>query len=144
MSVMEFFANAESFQADLDAQINTMIRDNGEKAASDGPKSLVATVESAIAHQRDALSAEPADRVVSFIEKPMRIDDFLLTRMLELVVHSDDLALSVGLPTPAFPPHVFEPVLDVLSRLAVARHGQLAVLRALSRAERAPATIAGI
>ncbi len=57
---------------------------------------------------------------------------------------ADDLALSADLPTPEFPPHIFEPVLDILSRLAVARHGQLAVLRALSRAERAPATIAGV
>jgi hypothetical protein len=33
---------------------------------------------------------------------------------------------------------------DLLSRLAVRRHGPTAVLRALSRAERAPATIAAI
>jgi hypothetical protein len=35
-------------------------------------------------------------------------------------------------------------VVDLLSRLSVQRHGAVAVLRALSRAERAPSTIAAI
>jgi hypothetical protein len=64
-------------------------------------------------------------------------DDFLLTRMLEIVVHADDLALSVGVRTPDFPAEVFEPVRDLLVRLAVRRHGQSAVISALARSERA-------
>jgi hypothetical protein len=55
-----------------------------------------------------------------------------------------DLAASVGLPTPEFAGPAVETVIDVLSRLAVQRHGATAVVRALSRAERAPATIAAI
>jgi hypothetical protein len=66
----------------------------------------------------------------------LRRDDFLLTRMLEIVVHSDDLALSAGVPTPAFPGEVFAPVRDLLVRLAVRRHGQSAVISALTRSER--------
>ncbi len=66
----------------------------------------------------------------------LRRDDFLLTRMLEIVVHSDDLALSVGVGTPEFPVGVFAPVRDLLVRLAVERHGQSAVISALSRSER--------
>jgi hypothetical protein len=60
---------------------------------------------------------------VSFAKIPLLLDDFLLTRMMEIVVHSDDLALSAGIATPPFSPQVFEPVLDLLSRLAVVRHG---------------------
>ncbi|TDX08419.1 mycothiol maleylpyruvate isomerase-like protein [Kribbella sp. VKM Ac-2566] len=63
-------------------------------------------------------------------------DDFLLTRMLEIVVHADDLALSVGVPTPVFPEEVFAPVRDLLVRLAARRHGQSAVISTLARAER--------
>jgi hypothetical protein len=48
----------------------------------------------------------------------LRRDDFLLTRMTEIVVHSDDLALSVGVSTPEFPAEVFAPVRDLLVRLA--------------------------
>src|SRR2546430_6422761 len=44
----------------------------------------------------------------------LRRDDFLLTRMLEIVVHADDLALSAGVRTPEFPAGVFAPVRDLL------------------------------
>jgi hypothetical protein len=68
-------------------------------------------------------------------------DDFLLTRMLEIVVHADDLALSAGVRTPEFPAEMFAPVRDLpvrdlLVRLAVKRHGQSAVISALARSER--------
>jgi hypothetical protein len=66
----------------------------------------------------------------------LRRDDFLLTRMLEIVVHSDDLALSVGVSMPEFPAEVFAPVCDLLVRLAVRRHGQSAVISTLTRRER--------
>jgi hypothetical protein len=64
--------------------------------------------------------------------------DFLLTRLMELVVHCDDLAASVDLPTPDFPDDVVTPVLGLLTRVAVRRHGQQALVRALSRPQRAP------
>ena len=35
--------------------------------------------------------------------------DFLVTRLMEIVVHADDLAASVGLPTPEFPDDVLVP-----------------------------------
>jgi hypothetical protein len=66
----------------------------------------------------------------------LRRDDFLLTRMLEIVVHADDLAISLDIPTPEFPAEVFMPVRDLLVRLAVKRHGQSAVISALTRSER--------
>ena len=71
----------------------------------------------------------------------LALDDFLITRMMEIAVHSDDLAYSVGLPTPRLPDDVLEPVIDLLARLAVRRRGATAVLRALSRAERAPEVV---
>jgi hypothetical protein len=66
----------------------------------------------------------------------LRRDDFLLTRLVEIVVHADDLAVSVGVSTPEFPNEAFGPVRDLLVRLATARHGQAAVISALSRRER--------
>lgn len=67
--------------------------------------------------------------------------DFLLTRAVEIVTHSDDLARSVGVPTPEFPPTFFHPVAHLLVRLAAERHGQAAVTSALTRRERMPVTI---
>ncbi len=69
-------------------------------------------------------------------------EDFLVTRMMEITVHSDDLAVSVGIDPPELPGAVLEPVLSLLVGVATLRHGQAAVVRALSRAERAPASIA--
>lgn len=66
----------------------------------------------------------------------LRRDDFLLTRLLEIVVHADDLAVSIGVPTPEFPDETFAPVRDLLVRLAVRRHGQSALIGTLTRAER--------
>jgi len=66
----------------------------------------------------------------------LRRADFLLTRLLELVVHADDLALSVDIQTPEFPDEVFGPVRDLLVRLSVDRHGQSAVVSTLTRRER--------
>jgi hypothetical protein len=97
----------------------------------------------AIEQLRRRLPAEPADRTVSPPAGPwaLTLDDFLITRMMEIAVHSDDLACSVGLETPALPSTVLRPVFDLLVSLSVRRHGATAVLRALSRAERAPASV---
>jgi hypothetical protein len=71
----------------------------------------------------------------------LSLDDFLVTRMVELAVHMDDLAVSVGLSVPELPGAALDPVVELLTGLAVRRHGQAALLRALTRAERAPAEI---
>lgn len=67
----------------------------------------------------------------------LRRPDFLVTRLLEIVVHSADLAAGLGTPTPEFPEAPFAPVRDLLMRLAVRRHGQAAVVSTLTRRERA-------
>lgn len=67
--------------------------------------------------------------------------DFLVTRMMEIVVHSDDLAAGMDLPTPQFPDDVVRPVLGLLTAVSLERHGQTALVRTLSRTQRAPATV---
>ncbi len=138
------YARAAWVGADLDADINVAIRDSGETLAAQGSEALAVRVDEALAELEQALPGQPADR---WIEPPagpwsLSLDDFLLTRMVEMVVHSDDLAYSLNVPTPSFPPDVEEPVLSLLTGLSVRRHGFVAVLRALTRAERAPASIA--
>jgi uncharacterized protein (TIGR03083 family) len=130
--------------ADLDDEVNVRIRRGGEEVAADGPAALVARVDAAV--------EELTDRLASAAERPVRLpiwgswslmlDDLLITRMMEIAVHADDLAVSVGVPTPTLPEGAADRVLDLLLRLAVRRHGPVAVLRALSRSERAPAGIA--
>lgn len=145
VSLLDYYGQAQWIGADLDDEINVRLRDSGEKVAAEGPAALIARVDATVEELPGTLTAA-GDRVVylPWAAKVLRLDDLLTTRMMELAVHSDDLAVSVGVPTPAFPQSAVDTVISLLSRLAVRRHGATAVLRALSRAERAPATIAAI
>lgn len=144
VGLLEYYQRSEWIGADLDADINVGIRNRGEEMAAQGPVELATRVDSTIEELTGGLATVP--------DRPVRLghwgpwsltfEDLLVTRMLELAVHSDDLATSVGVRTPELPPGAEHTVIDLLSRLAVRRHGPSNVLRALSRAERAPASIA--
>lgn len=114
-------------------------RGDDETAALEGPVVLHDRVVAHLTAYRDAVAGGTARDVVPvpWAGWALRREDFLLTRLLEIVVHTDDLAVSVGIETPPFPPDVFDPVRDLLVRLAVARHGQSRVVAALTRRERA-------
>jgi Mycothiol maleylpyruvate isomerase N-terminal domain len=113
-------------------------RGTDDAQAQLGAAALVGQVAAATAAVRSLLTAGTAQDVVLVPWQgwSLRRADFLLTRLLEIVVHCDDLALSVGIATPSFPDDVFTPVQDLLVRLAVARHGQSAVISTLTRRER--------
>jgi uncharacterized protein (TIGR03083 family) len=141
--VLQHFVRSPWVQAGLDHESNVSVRQGGEKIASEGPDVLTARVAQTLDRLSTALPAQDAGRTVflPWAGWSLHLDDFLLTRMMEIVVHSDDLAASVGIPTPELPAEVIEPVVDLLAKLALHRHGPTAVIRALSRTERAPATI---
>nr|WP_055504871.1 maleylpyruvate isomerase N-terminal domain-containing protein [Nonomuraea pusilla] len=141
--LLDHYSRSPWVQAGLDHESNVSVRRGGEAAAASGPDALLDRTRALLDELARALPAEPEDRVVHlpWTGWSLRLDDFLLTRVMELVVHSDDLASSVGVETPALPPSVVDPVVELLARLAVHRHGATAVIRALSRTERAPATI---
>jgi mycothiol maleylpyruvate isomerase-like protein len=146
ISLLEHYTGSAWVKEDVDSESNTGIRVQGERLAAPGPAALAAQVESVLDTIRAAIPAEPADRIVRipWMSWSLSMDDFLVTRMMEIAVHSDDLAASVGIPTPPLPAAVLDPVFELLTRVAVWRHGPTAVLRALSRSERAPATISAL
>lgn len=141
--LLEHYARAAWINAPLDGEVNAGIRARGEKLGSEGAQPLSERARASLAEQRTILSARSADDPVFQPQAgwALRLDDFLTTRTMELVVHMDDLAVSVGLPARELPDAVFDPVLVLLARLAVLRHGQAGLLRAFTRAERAPAAI---
>ena len=71
----------------------------------------------------------------------LSLHDWLVTRLMEIVVHSDDLAASVELGRRSSRTPCSPPVLALLTTVAVGRHGQAAVVRALSRPQRAPSSV---
>ncbi|HZE31785.1 MAG TPA: maleylpyruvate isomerase N-terminal domain-containing protein [Actinoallomurus sp.] len=144
--LLEHYARAVWIGAPLDGDVNTGIRTTGEGIASEGARSLRERAGAALAEQRTGLAGLPDDQAVFMPQTgwALSLGDFLTTRIVEIVVHMDDLAVSVGLAPGELPDTVFDPVLTLLARLAVRRHGQAAVLRALSRRERAPTAINAI
>ncbi|MET8135287.1 MULTISPECIES: maleylpyruvate isomerase N-terminal domain-containing protein [unclassified Streptomyces] len=148
VSLREYYVERVTWlDAGVDGAVNIRIRRAGEATAADGHEVLVGRAREAVERLRTALPEAPAVRPVrmpSWGDWSLGLDDFLLTRLMELVVHADDLAYGVGLPAPDFPERVTAPVVDLLARLAVRRHGPVNVVRGLARAERAPGSIAGI
>jgi hypothetical protein len=146
ISLLDHYDQVRWRGADLDEPTNVRIREDGESLAEAGPEKLAKDVADAAASAAAIIAREPADRIVhlAWTGWSLTLDDYLTTRAFEIAVHNDDLAASVGCPTPELPEDVTRPVLDLLVTLAARRHGATAVLRALARAERAPATIAAI
>jgi hypothetical protein len=66
----------------------------------------------------------------------MHLGDFLIARVVEVVVHSDDLAASVSLPSPTFSAEVGDAVISHFIDVCRRRHGDTAVVRAFTRRER--------
>jgi hypothetical protein len=146
ISLIDHYRRSTWTDGDIDSALNTGIRDSGEQLASVGVTRLNQQTGAALAELRQRLPGEPADRVIQLPWGPwaLSLDDFLATRLLELAVHCDDLAVSVGVATPALPQPALETALDLLCRWAESRHGATALLRTFSRAERAPARIAAL
>ncbi|GID92092.1 maleylpyruvate isomerase N-terminal domain-containing protein [Amorphoplanes digitatis] len=143
ISIMEHFTGNSWVASGVDGAGNVRIRGRCEQAAAlitaDG---LAAEAGAALDLLETVVPGQPDDRIVDLDDWGLLVDDFLLTRVIELVVHVDDLAVSLDQPTPAMPGEATEAAIRLLGRLAAWRHGPLPVLRALTRQERAPASIA--
>lgn len=127
---------------DVDSDRYTAIRSRGDEEAAPGPAHVAATVEQALARLRPALGRGPGrlpeSRLVAVLDGiPMTLDDYLSTRVVELVVHMDDLGVSVG-QQPAVPAQSLAVATAVVVDVARRRRGDLVVLRTMARRERAP------
>ena len=134
VTAAEYYAAAPSDPADPGA---TAVRERGERAAAPGHAVVAERTRRVVGRLAGRLPTEPAGRRVAVVGGvPMALDEYLLTRLAELVVHGDDLAVSVGAPWSAPPPEVARLVAATALDVARVRHGDLAVLRALFRRER--------
>ncbi len=135
VTASEYYA-ALTGVADPDSELNVGVRQRGEEVAAGGPSALAARTAAALARLRTRLAAEPSDRCVGALGRLLLLDEYLKTRLVEMMVHMDDLALSVGLSPPEPPADAARLAIETLVEVAALRHGHLAVLRALTRRER--------
>jgi hypothetical protein len=141
----EHYRRAAWVRTDLDEEANTGIRDGANREAEAGPEALARRVAAGLAGLPAALAAataEPRDsRLIPWQGWALTAQDLMVTRLMEMVVHSDDLAASIEVETPQFPDDVITAVLALLTTIAVERHGQTALVRTLSRPQRAPGQV---
>ena len=143
--VLEHYTRNTWVTSGTDGADNIGIRRRGEDAAGRTTAAELATdFRTALDGLAASLPGQAPDRIVDLGAWGLTLDDFLLTRLLQLVIHTDDLAVSVGLPTPDLPPAATEATIHLLARVAAWRHGPLPVVRALARRERAPDTVAAL
>jgi hypothetical protein len=113
------------------------IRRRGDEMAAAGATALCDRLDAARSELEGVLAEIPSSRKVKvYGDQIMNFDDYLLTRIVELLVHTDDLAVSVGFEQPALPGPALSLALPYLLEVTRARSGDLAVLRAFSRRER--------
>lgn len=143
IAVEEHYRRAAWVHTGLEEDANAGIRTSANTEADSGFEEMRAKV----AADLDALPAVLAavsdtDPVlIPWQGWSLTAHDFLVTRLMEMLVHSDDLAASLDVPTPPFPDEAVRLVLGLLTSVAVERHGQTALVRALSRPQRAPTSV---
>ncbi len=124
---------------DPDAGLHPLIRRAAADAAGRGPGAVAAALGEVVAELTARLPGEEPGRLVPVLNVhhgATALEAYLRTRVVELVVHGDDIAASVGLAY-AVPPPAADVALGVCLELARARAGDLDVVRAFARAERA-------
>jgi hypothetical protein len=123
--------------SDVHAPVNVGVRERGEDIAAGGHAAMVELFDAARQKFEPRLAVEsPARLVRVFGDVVMRLDDYLETRIVEALVHTEDLALSVGIEPPPPPDDALDIAIGHLVNVARSRHGSVAVLRALTRRER--------
>lgn len=136
ISAARYYALAVD-EPDIHSEVHRAIRARGEDEAEGGYESVRARSYEVLEELAARLAAEPPERKVrAYKDLVLRIDDYLVTRLIELVVHVDDLAVSVGLAVPELPRDALDAAIGTLVETARLEHGDLAVLRALTRRER--------
>lgn len=142
--LLEHYARAAWVSSGPDSDANVGIRESADSHAVVGPDAVAGMARAALERLPAALAAprQPDTVHIPWQGWSLTTQDWLVTRLMETVVHSDDLAASIDVPTPEFRDDALRPVLGLLTALSVRRHGQSAVIRALARSERAPGSVA--
>jgi uncharacterized protein (TIGR03083 family) len=121
-----------------DPTLSAAVLQRGIDAGETGPDAVAARARDDLALVTRAVGDSAADRQLAvFGGLVMGLDEYLRTRLVELVVHRDDLEVSVGGSLPAMPQAAVDEALAVLVAMAERKHGPLPVIRALARRERA-------
>jgi hypothetical protein len=118
---------------------NADVRFVAESESGEGQTDLVSRAAASMHRISESLDRTPPDRVVAFFNGtiPMTLDQLLRARVLELVVHLDDLICSVGVTKLPLPKEAVALTCHLGLDINLTRYGHEEVLRALFRRDRA-------
>lgn len=134
-----YFAHVLADHDPVTSELHRSVRQRSVDESRDGPAALLARVRDARRSLEPRLAAAGDQPIAVLGDLVLPLGEYLQTRIVELVVHLDDLAVSVGRPGPVgIPPGAYDVVAAVLARVAVRRVGPLPTIRSLARAERHP------
>ncbi|WP_051366681.1 maleylpyruvate isomerase N-terminal domain-containing protein [Hamadaea tsunoensis] len=100
VDAVAYYANSDPEPPD--SQIGRRIRQLGDQEAAPGQAVLADRFAASVARLRDQAVPVSPTVAVQMFGRLLPIDDCAAACLLELVVHTDDLAVSLGLPTPLF------------------------------------------
>ena len=135
VTAVQYYAELQGVD-DVDSELNVGVRARGEETSQGGWARLYLDTGNALDRLETRLPDVPPETKVLAFGRALPIDEYLKTRLIELTVHIDDLALSLGIEPPALPEAATTYAIAVLVGVARARNGDQAVLRALTRRER--------
>ena len=132
-----YFALALGDHDPVDSEFHAKVRERGNAAAAAGQAALM--VELRDVHTRLAARLLDPDRLIAVLGGTvMALSAYLETRLVELVIHTVDLADSVGLQVPVMDATIWESVARTISETAVQRNDASAVALGLARPNRYP------
>lgn len=126
-----------------DSDVNAQVLARAEAGGQDGVVAVSRRATAALDDLRRELPAVPADHVLAVLGGiAIPLDDYLATRVVELVVHVDDLVASIDdLQPPVLPAAGEATAVRVLAEVARRRTSTRAMITTLARAERAPGQV---
>jgi hypothetical protein len=127
----------------VDSDLHRAVRARSFAVSAAGASALAGEVGRARQRLSQRLTGATMDRRIEVFQGVVvTVEEYLRTRLVELVVHSDDLAVSVGEENAQdLPRDAYEEVAVVLVQVALRRYGGLSVVRGLARRERHPEAI---
>ncbi len=128
------------FHAALDSPIHEQIKDASASESEIGAEAMAEKCRALVETMSERFATEPPDRLVGALGgRLLSLDDFCRTRLIEVLMHVDDLAASVDVEMPETDPEGRAIVIDILMGIARHLNGDWAVLHALARSERSDA-----
>jgi hypothetical protein len=141
LELPEFYGlNRVNDPSDLNAGWHPLLREDAEQRAANGAEVVAQRFRDVVSRLTDRLAGESPARLIPVWTVPdgaTPLEVYVATRIVELVVHSDDLAASVDHEPLRIPRDAASAVIRACVHMARHRSGDLGVIRAFARSERA-------